>query len=226
MFFMGNTDAAKLSWMLTFAAAVTGDPAAYAMTAGEASDVQVAVDAFQAAFLLGGVTNRIRNDPATYTKVTVADEKNALATAQSLCQSFVNLIRANDGIPDATKTAAGVPLINSTRVPRPAPSTAPLVSILAATAGLHTLVYADSSTPDSKAKPFGATGLQVYTNIGTVVAPTPAGAIFSGTYSRNPAVVSFDPADAGKIATHFARWISARSQVGPWSVGVSLNIAF
>jgi hypothetical protein len=38
--------------------------------------------------------------------------------------------------------------------------------------------------------------------------------------------VSFEPADAGKTATYFARWMTQRGLVGEWSLPVAMIIAF
>jgi hypothetical protein len=46
------------------------------------------------------------------------------------------------------------------------PQTSPLISIVAQTPGMQSLRYADSTTPDSRAKPFGASELQLFRAIG------------------------------------------------------------
>ena len=80
-------------------------------------------------------------------------------------------------------------------------------------------------TPDSPAKPFGATELQLFRTIGTAPATDPEQAQFYGKFTKNPVGVAFQPADNGKQATYFARWASRRGEVGPWSAPVSLAIA-
>jgi hypothetical protein len=99
------------------------------------------------------------------------------------------------------------------------------VSIIAATPGIQTLRYADSTTPDSSAKPFGATELQLFVVVGTAPASDPEAASFYGKFTRNPIAVSFPPADNGKQATYFARWASRRGETGPWSLPVTMAIA-
>lgn len=47
--------------------------------------------------------------------------------------------------------------MNPNREPIECPQTCPLLNVIAATPGAQTLRYADSMTPDSPAKPFGAT---------------------------------------------------------------------
>jgi hypothetical protein len=80
-------------------------------------------------------------------------------------------------------------------------------------------------TPDSPAKPFGASELQLFRAVGTTPATDPNAAQFYGKFTKNPMAINFNPADNGKQATYFARWASRRGEVGPWSNPISMAIA-
>jgi hypothetical protein len=172
------------------------------------------------------VTNRIPNNPATRTIPNTAAMDAARTSALAVCSAYAFQIQANPNVLDADKLAIGVAPRNFTRTPLLVPGTAPLLNIQFATAGAHTLTFADSLTPAVKGKPAGAVGIQIFTKIDTVIAPTPASALYNTTASKNPVALAFDPADSGKIATHFGRWVGKRGDVGPWSTGVSMTIAF
>ena len=47
---------------------------------------------------------------------------------------------------------------------------------------------------------------------------------FYRAFSANPAQVRFTKAEDGKIATYFARWVSARGETGPWSQPLTMRI--
>ena len=120
----------------------------------------------------------------------------------------------------------GVRPVNPDREPIDCPSTPPLINVLGNLPGTQTIRYADSSTPDSAAKPFGASELQLF--LGVTEGETPATIAqsqFYGKFTRNPVQVDFDETQDGKLATYYARWASARGETGPWSVPVSFRIA-
>ena len=211
-------DAEALAWMQTFSAGITASPATYNLVAADATAIAAAVSAFAGA-------QAIAVDPATRTKVTVNQKDAARANAEELCRQYAAGIKVNAGISDADKIAIGVRPINPTRTPIPAPTTSPLLNIVAATPGVQTLRYADSATPDSGKKPFGAIQLQLFVVTGTAAVTDPDSAAFLAAHTRNPVEVPFTSADDGKVATYFARWATRTGEVGPWSLPVSMRIA-
>jgi hypothetical protein len=80
------------------------------------------------------------------------------------------LVKDNTGINDADKVNIGVRPINPDREPIECPQTSPLISILGNTPGSQTLRYADTTTPDSRAKPFGASEPQLLVAVADSVA--------------------------------------------------------
>ena len=144
---------------------------------------------------------------------------------ESLCRQYAILIKENTGIADEDKIAIGVRPINPNREPVDCPQTSPLISIIGATPGSQIIRFADSTTPDSKAKPFGASELQLFVAIGTEETAPLSDAQFYAKVTRNPVAVEFAEGDDGKIATYYARWASVRGEVGPWSLPVSMVIA-
>jgi hypothetical protein len=216
--FIPSQDPQALIWMQTFAAGIQANSALYMLTGPDSAAITAAVNAFDTA--LATATN-----PATRTAVTIAVKDDARTAATQICRQFAALIRVNAGISDPDKIAIGVRPINPSREPIECPQTSPLLNIIAATPGKQTLRYADSMTPDSPAKPFGASELQLFRAIGAAPATDPGAASFYGKFTRNPVAVNFNAADNGKQATYFARWASRRGEVGPWSAPISLAIA-
>src|SRR5204862_202256 len=76
----------------------------------------------------------------------------------------------NAGITDQNKIDIGVPPVNTNREPVNVPASSPLLNVLGATPGSQTVRYADTSTPDSGGRPFGAANLQLFVSI--AAAPT------------------------------------------------------
>lgn len=211
-------DAQALGWMQTFSTGISASPATYQLTASDATAIQNAVDAFAAAY-----ADAI--DPAQRSPVNVNLKDTTRNAAAQICRQYATLIKVNAGISDADKIAIGVRPVNPSRTPINCPQTSPLLNVIASTPGAQTLRFADSMTPDSPAKPFGATELQLFVAVGADVTVDPDDAKFYGKFTKNPVAVGFDPADNGKQATYFARWASRRGDVGPWSSPVTLAIA-
>lgn len=216
--FIPDTDHGSLQWMRVFSQGITAAPARYMLTAADATAISTAVNAYAAAYAVNA-------DPATKNKVTVIAKNNTRAAAEALCRQYASLIKPNAGITDEDKIAIGVPPINKERTPVPVPQTSPMLGILDATPGAHTLRFSDSTTPDSPAKPYGAVQLQVFVAVGDAPVTSPETATYQGSHTRNAVRVTFPPGQDGKMATYFARWVGIRGDVGPWSLPVSMRIA-
>jgi len=206
------------TWAENFAAGISAAPALYMLTAANATSIQGVVDDFVAALTTS-------SNEATRTKATIIAKDDARAIAETLCRQYAMLIKDNVGITDSDKVNIGVRPINPNREPIECPQTSPLLAILGNTPGSQTLRYADTNTPDSRAKPFGASELQLFRAIATEEPAPLASAQFYGKFTKNPIAVQFAEADDGKIATYYARWASVRGEVGPWSLPASMRIA-
>lgn len=220
-----GANSVTLPWMENFSTVFTASPTDYGFTAVEAADVATVVAAYRAAYDAAGVAGRMPVAPGNYTQPLRA----ALAAAAASCLSVVRPLAAqmqqNPGISDEDLLLIGVQPKNYSRTPIFVPGTTPILGIQFASMGSHVLSYADSSTPASKRKPFGAAGLQLFVGIGYSVTALQSLRYYS-TFTRNPAVVAFQPADSGKIATYAARWIGRRGDEGPWSATLDAVIMF
>jgi hypothetical protein len=216
--YIPSDDAGFRTWALNYATNIGANPPLYMLTTGQAASISGAVDDFIAKLT-------IADNELTRTKQTIADKDDSRSIAESMCRQYAVLIKENTGITDGDKLSIGVRPINPSREPVECPQTSPLLSILGNTPGSQTLVYADSSSPESKAKPFGATELQLFLAIGPDEPASLADARFYAKVTRNPVGVEFSEADDGKIATYYGRWASARGEFGPWSLPVSMRIA-
>jgi hypothetical protein len=194
--FIPSQDPQALIWMQTFSAGISANPSLYLLTAPDAATIAAAVHEFDLALAES-------SDPATRTAVTVAQKDDSRTAAEAVCRQFAILIKYNAGISDPDKIAIGVRPVNPSREPIECPQTSPLLNVIAATPGVQTLRYADSTTPITD----------------------PEAARFYGKFTRNPIGVDFEAADNGKQATYFARWASRRGETGPWSLPVTMAIA-
>ena len=199
------------TWALNFATLIQGSPPTYGLVAGDSATITTAVDTFDAAYT-------ISTAPATRTPVTVQATIDARNAAVQVIRSYARIILANAGVADSDKTALGLHLRDPVNTPVPAPSTAPIVAVVGATPGVLTCTSRDSmSSPGVKAKPFGATQLQVFAQFGTVAPVSPAATPFRGVFTKTPFALDTSPGTPGQTAFIYARWVNQKGQVGPWS---------
>jgi hypothetical protein len=213
-----GTDAHVLQKLQAFATGIAAAPAAYFVSAPDSTSITNAVNSFATA--LAAATT-----PPTRNVGSIAAKDNAKAAAVALCRQFAILIKYNAGISDQNKLDIGVKPPTTTRTPQPPPTVAPVIAILGATYGSHTVRYMDPDGGDSSRKPGTATNLQVYRAIADEPVTSESATTYYNAFRRNPIAVEFDHADDGKVATYFARWADAKGQVGPWSAPVSMRIA-
>lgn len=216
--FIPAQDPQALIWMQSFANTLSANVGTYFISAADAATISSAVAAFAAALA-------ISSEPSTRTPVTINDKDEARNAAEQVCRQFAILIKYNAGIGNGAKIAAGVRPVNPDREPIECPQSSPALNVVASTPGSQTLRYTDALTPDTRAKPFGATELQLFCVVGEEPATNPDNAKFMGKFTKNPVSVEFGAADNGKQATYFARWSSRKGEVGPWSLPVSMAIA-
>ncbi len=216
--YIPREDANFRTWAEHFASHLSATPELFMLTPAQAASIQSVVDDFVTALA-------VATDEATRTKPSIAAKDDARAVAETLCRQYAILIKDNTGIDDDDKIMIGVRPINPNREAIECPQTSPLISILGNTPGSQTLRFADTTTPDSKAKPFGASELQLFRGMGEEETAPLSDCRFYGKFTRNPIGVEFQETDDGKMATYYARWCSVRGEVGPWSLPISMRIA-
>jgi len=211
-------DGAALAWMAAFSGGISANPALYMLQNSDATTIANAVALYEEAWFAA-------NDPETRTKAQTNIKNQARNAAESICRQYAIGIKGNAAISDADKINIGVRPTNNSREPIFCPQTSPLVNIIGQTPGTQTLRYADSNTPDSPAKPFGAAQLQIFVAIADAPTANADDAQYYGAFTKNPVAVAYSEDDDGKVATIFGRWVGRRGDTGPWSSPVSMRIA-
>ncbi len=202
------SDSAFRGWSEHFARNISADPSKFMLTAAQAASIQQAVDEFCEALAIAS-NEGMRN------RTTVAVKDDARAGATSLLRKYAMIIKNSAGIDDDDKISIGVRPINPKRERIGPPTTFPLLKLLGSTPGRQMMRYSDSAMADSAAKPHGSTGIQLYIAVGDKKAAPRTEAAFHRMYTRNPVAVAFDENDDGKVATYYARWVSAKGDPGP-----------
>jgi hypothetical protein len=209
-------DLDALAWMRGFVLPISASPQVYGLSP---SDGQLMLKLFLQFEQAMAANRRVQSC------IELRQHKNvARRQAQQLLMLYYHQIKVNAGVSDAEKLAANINPVNLNRTKRFVPGTHPVLNVVAATNGAHTLTYKDSMSIQ-RAKPFGAVFLELSATIADDIDRDPANARHIGDYTRNPVVVAFENREDGKKATYFARWKGASGDVGPWSTPVSFRIA-
>lgn len=220
--YLPASDSGFDSWLTNFSTLLTAAPTTYGLTAPDAVAVAAERTDYHAAYVTA-------SDPGTRTSVTVAAKDAARVSAEAVVRPFAVAISLNSGVLDADKTDIGVTVRKLVPTPVPPPLTTPALSLASALPLQHQLRYVDSSTPTSKSKPAGATGIQLFRAVGTVPAVDPAQASYYDIWTKSPNVSTFVAGDVGKLCTYFARWMTRGGpggavQYGPWSAPLTISV--
>lgn len=202
------------NWFANFNSMLTAAPADFGLTAPDAVIVDAVYDPFLAAY-------NLVVDPATKTSVTVAQKDAARASAEAIVRPYAVLISLNPAVSPEDKVAIGVTLRSTGRTPVPAPTDAPVLSLLSAIPMTATLNYKIAGS-SNKAKPAGSIGVEIKASYGVVPATDPAQCDTLGTFTKSPLTISYAAGVQGKNSTYFARFTTRSgpagvSQAGPWS---------
>jgi hypothetical protein len=87
----------------------------------------------------------------------------------------------------------------------------------------HTITFADETTPNTRAKPDGVRGCEIWSKVGD--APASLSELsFLALDTASPYVIDYQMSDAGKAAHYMLRWANPRGEQGPWSQTVTATI--
>lgn len=177
----------------------------------------------------------------TRSPLTIAEKDEARDKAVRFAQNLLRQIRADASVPIESKRLLGLKVGPIKRAPLPAPSTRPILTAGGTTHGMHTLAYADETTPRSKSKPKEAAMLHLHlalTPPGTREPPPPESAWHVGCFTKTPLGVDLEATLAGgwagerrptsdydgMTAFYYGRWGSRKGEFGPWSEPVRMVV--
>ena len=118
----------------------------------------------------------------------------------------------------------GVTVRTTTRGATNVPGTRPVASMDTSQRLRHTVNFTDELTPNSRAKPEGTMGCEIWVKVGDPAPTDPGQLRFLATDTRTPYVAEYGGEDAGKVAHYMLRWVNTKGAQGPWSQTVSATI--
>lgn len=223
--FLPAKDADLLAWSTNFSTLATANYASYGLTTGQASTYAGLHTAFASALALAVAAS-------TRTKTTVAAKNSARTSLVNNARLLAGIVRAYPAITAGQLNSLQLTVRDRNPTPIGPPSTSPIITPLNSSAASINFRFSDETTPDSRSRPFGAVGLQVFCKVGETPPAGIADCVFRGMYTKNTngpgsraALIDFDDADVGKTAYFIGQWINRRGEAGPQSALAQMTIA-
>lgn len=214
--YIPTTDAEFLTWTRTFASYVLAHAAALGLSA-ESTALDDKRSVWETA---------VDNAAAAQTALRTANQhKNDLRKElEQMIRSAVRRIQAVPTVTDEQRLSMGITVMDTTPTAHlAAPATRPIGVVDTSQRLRHEICFFDEATPRSRAKPAGVMGCEIWVKIGTPPAD-PSELTFVALDTATPYIAEYAGADAGKVAYYMLRWVSTRSEKGPWSETVAATI--
>ena len=140
-------------------------------------------------------------------------------------RNFVQLwLARNPLVADADRVRMVITVYTGSRTPVPAPDTAPIGTIDFSVRLQHVITFYDQEAAHSNAKPKGVSGCEIYLKVDGDAPVSVDEMQFQGICSASPFVQKFKPAQVGKTAWYWLRWVNSKGETGPWSIPVSAMV--
>ena len=166
----------------------------------------------------GNRNNRLPSD--------VQAKNDARKKYEKALRDFVGQwLSKNPRVTDADRTQMGLTVKNGSHSPVVTPETSPVVSVDFSTRLQHSVYFADEATPQSKAKPEGVHGCEVWMKTGGSAPVSEAELLYKGVCTRSPFTINFPATDVAKMAYYWLRWVNSKGETGPWSSQASAIVA-
>jgi len=199
------------NFALNFATRVVAEPANYGLTGNDATAINTVVQNFVTRYDL-------TTQPATRTKPVLMAKNAAKEVLLLQLRRYGMVIKSNLGLNDSAKAELGLNVPAAERVPVTAPTSHPIITVVASGTRQHELRFSDDASPESWAKPAGARGLQLFRKLGDTPPESALICEFVAFVTRSSLILDYQLADEGKRAWYIARWQTATGLMGPWSV--------
>ncbi|MDB5320375.1 MAG: hypothetical protein JWN40_2006 [Phycisphaerales bacterium] len=211
-------DSALDVWNKHFAARLAASPLEFGVTPADAAAMVAAADQYAARLALC-------NDPATRTRIAIADKDVAKANCKSVARQILRTLNANPALTPGQRADLRMNPRPERRSPIAAPTTRPRLQLSPGSASVSVF---DETTPHTRAKPPGARGAIISMRIGAAGDAPPqsaADAHLAAVATRGKARLPIPPGNRGKTLWVIAQWFNDRGELGPVSQAVSMDIA-
>ena len=164
------------------------------------------------------------NAAQTAARVKRSLKDDARAELVAKLRQVTKQIQAHPATTNAVRADFGITIADSVPSYVPAPSTRPALIIGTGDRLKHTIQFSDEATPLSRAKPYGAMGMELYRKIGGA-APVGVGEMeFVALDTATPYVADYAATDAGKTIYYQGCWVNRSGERSPFSQVVQATL--
>jgi hypothetical protein len=140
-------------------------------------------------------------------------------------RELTGIIQPNSAVTNEQRAALGITIPKDSHTPAPLPTSRPFAKINNVNRFVHILDICDENTPNSKAKPKGVHGCEVWYKIGDPAPTDESDLTFVDTATQHSFTIKFKGADAGKLVHYWLRWVNTTGKKGNWSETISITIS-
>ena len=173
-------------------------------------------------------TNGLAANAAAQTTARAARQTkdDSRAAYETLIRSLVRRLQASPSVDNAERQALGITVQDDvvTRTAASAAGTRPVGVVDTSERLRHTIRFFDETTPQSRAKPDGVMGCEIWVKVGDPAPVDPSELQFLTLDSSTPYLAEYDGKQGGQKAHYMLRWVTTRGDKGPWSETVSATI--
>lgn len=215
--YIPSDDAGLISMVDNFSTAIDGGEAAFGLAEADNVALVAARNTFNNA-----VTALAAAKSAQLNATQVKNSSRAELVA--LVRQLARRVQAHPTISSAQLASAGLTVRDTTPTAVSAPTTAPILWIGTESKLTHRVHFYDENTPNSKAKPAGVFGLELYRKIGGAAPTSVADCEFVSLDTATPEVVEYNGDQAGQMVYYIGRWATRSGLKGPESAVYSATV--
>jgi hypothetical protein len=219
-----DDDAGILAAVMTFATGVAANPNKYFLYKNDAELLVRVANEYKDAYFAA-------KDKSTRTEAAVCLKNQTQTSAMQAIRGYANMIRASAGVSDAAKIEIGVMPPKGTLSRRTCPQSEPLLKFHGTVPGMHQISISDSSTPNSRRKPFCAVRCELFMMMTDPAEPVPmafdedaSGSKYLRSYTRSRLQIAHPQPVKPMLITYFARWADSTGETGPFSLALPTTI--
>jgi hypothetical protein len=217
MDYIPSSDADFDVWTKNFVDTVVANGAALGLSPAQITSLQGAQGDWGVKFPASNTAQAAMNS-------AVQAKNDSRSGFEELIRSLANIMQSSPQVTDAQRQGLGITVRSTTRTSAGAPTSRPLGTIDTSQRLRHTINFVDETTPTSRAKPDGVQGCEIWMKVDGPPPTDPSQLSYLATDTRTPYTVEFEGSQVGKTAYYMLRWVSTRSEAGPWSQTVSATI--
>lgn len=193
---------------------VDAAPGDYAATAAQALDLKTKKDAFSA-----DLTAHVAAQAAARSKTKTKDASRD--QLEEIIRFIVKQARLN-GVDDATLSNLGIP--TGAGGDAPSNATRPAGSVDTSQRFQHLIRFSDEAAPDSKRRPRGVLGCEIYRKIDGAPPVDETECVFLTLDTESPYLADYAGTKVGEMAHYMLRWRMRDGSASAWSETLSATV--